>query len=90
MAYVFNAKARETGTANPLLVPHTCGSGATLLVLSLVVVANVARTGVSLAPDVTSVAEGDEFSVYVDQIGSTIAGSDLTIEVIGTQLVVLA
>jgi len=49
-----------------------------------------AKTGVSAAPDVTAIAEGDEFSVYVDQIGSTIAGSDLTIEVIGTQSVVLS
>lgn len=45
------------------------------------------KTGVSVAPDVTSIAEGDEFSVYVDQIGSTIAGADLTIEVVGTQSV---
>jgi hypothetical protein len=47
------------------------------------------KTGVSVAPDVTSIAEGDEFSVWIDQIGSTIAGSDLTIEVIGTQNVIL-
>jgi len=47
------------------------------------------KTGVSVAPDVTAIAEGDEFSVYVDQIGSTIAGSDLTIQVIGTQQVTL-
>jgi hypothetical protein len=40
-----------------------------------------------VAPDVTAIAEGDEFSVYIDAIGTTIAGSDLTIEVIGTQAV---
>ena len=45
MAHAFDAKNRVTGTANPLLVSHTCGSGATVLVLSLVVKANVARTG---------------------------------------------
>jgi len=45
MAHTFDAKNRVTGTANPLLVPHTCGAGATLLVLSLVVKAAVARTG---------------------------------------------
>jgi len=45
MAHTFDAKNRVTGTANPLLVPHTCGSGATVLVLSLVVKANAARTG---------------------------------------------
>lgn len=45
------------------------------------------KTGVSVAPDVTNIAEATEFSIYVDQIGSTIAGADLTIEVIGTQAV---
>jgi len=48
------------------------------------------KTGVSVAPDVTSIAEGDEFSVYVDQIGSTVAGADLTIEIVGTQSVSFA
>ena len=45
------------------------------------------KTGVSVAPDVTAIAEGDEFSVFIDQIGSTIAGADLTIEVVGMQAV---
>jgi len=45
MAHTFDAKARKTGTANPLLAPHTCGSGATLLVLSLVVAGAGVRTG---------------------------------------------
>jgi hypothetical protein len=45
MAHTFDAKNRVTGTAKPLLVPHTCGAGATLLVLSLVVKDAVARTG---------------------------------------------
>jgi hypothetical protein len=40
-------------------------------------------------PDTASVAAGDEFSVNIIQIGSTIAGSDLTIEVVGTQQVTL-
>lgn len=31
------------------------------------------------APDVTSVAAGDYLTVDVDQIGSTVAGSDLTV-----------
>jgi hypothetical protein len=48
------------------------------------------KTCVSVAPDVTSIAEGDEFSVFIDQVGSTIAGADLTIEVIGTQQVALS
>ena len=47
------------------------------------------KTGVSVAPDVTSIAEGDELSVYIDQIGSTVAGADLTIEVVGTQTVII-
>lgn len=45
------------------------------------------KTGISVAPDVTSISEATEFSVYVDQIGSTVAGADLTIEVVGTQTV---
>jgi hypothetical protein len=45
MTHTFDAKKRVTGTANPLLVSHTCGSGATLLVLSLVVKADAPRTG---------------------------------------------
>jgi hypothetical protein len=45
------------------------------------------KTGVSVAPDITDATEATEFSVYVDQIGSTIAGSDLTIEVVGNQAV---
>jgi len=45
MAHTFDAKNRVTGTANPLLVSHTCGSGATLLVLSLVVAGATTRTG---------------------------------------------
>ena len=45
MAHTFDAKARKTGTANPLLAPHTCGSGATLLVLSLVVGGATNRAG---------------------------------------------
>jgi hypothetical protein len=45
------------------------------------------KTGVSVAPDVTSVSEGDEFSLDIDQVGSTIAGADLTVELIGEQSV---
>lgn len=48
---------------------------------------NGAKTGVSVAPDVIAISEGDEFSVYVDQIGSGTAGADLSIELIGTQTV---
>jgi hypothetical protein len=38
-------------------------------------------------PAVTAIAVNTEFSVYVDQIGSTIAGADLTIEIVGLQAV---
>lgn len=31
----------------------------------------------SVAPDVTSIAQGDVIEIYIDQIGSTIAGADL-------------
>jgi len=38
-------------------------------------------------PDVTSLAEGDKLTVDIDQVGSTVAGADLTIEVVCTQSV---
>jgi hypothetical protein len=44
-------------------------------------------TGDSGTPDVTSLAEGDKITVDIDQIGSTIAGADLTIEVVSEQSV---
>lgn len=50
-------------------------------------IADGAKTGSTTTIDVSSVSEGDEFSVYIDQIGSTIAGADLTIEIIADQTV---
>lgn len=41
-------------------------------------------------PDVTSLAEGDKVTIDIDQIGSTIAGADLTVEVVCTQAVTFA
>lgn len=38
-------------------------------------------------PAVTAIAVNTEFSVYVDQIGSSVAGADLTIEIVGLQAV---
>jgi len=38
-------------------------------------------TSVTAVPDVTSVAAGDYLSVDIDQVGATIAGSDLTVAV---------
>ena len=38
-------------------------------------------------PDVMSLAEGDKLTIDVDQIGSTIAGADLTVEVVCDQAV---
>jgi hypothetical protein len=78
--------------ANLIVDVHTgTGAGTTIFTTqnNRPTIVATAKTGVSAAPDVTSIAEGDEFSVYIDQIGSTIAGSDLTIEVIGTQQVTL-
>jgi hypothetical protein len=47
------------------------------------------KTVTSVAPDVTALADATELSVYIDQIGSTIAGADLTIELICTQALTL-
>lgn len=39
------------------------------------------NTDVSDIPDVTSLAAGDYLTVDVDQVGSTVAGADLTVQV---------
>lgn len=39
------------------------------------------NTDLSGTPDVTTLAQGDYLTVDVDQIGSTVAGSDLTVEI---------
>jgi hypothetical protein len=41
--------------------------------------------GDSVSPDVTSLVEGDKVTIDVDQIGSTVAGADLTVEVVCRQ-----
>jgi len=38
-------------------------------------------------PDVTALAETDKLTVDIDQVGSTIAGADLTVEVVCDQAV---
>ena len=38
-------------------------------------------------PDVTALAEGDKITIDVDQVGSTVAGADLTVEVVCKQAV---
>jgi len=71
----------HTGTAAGTTIFTTQGNRPTIVA--------TAKTGVSVAPDVTNITEATEFSVYIDQIGSTVAGADLTIEVVGTQAVTL-
>ena len=46
-----------------------------------------ATQGDSGTPDVTALAEGDKLTIDIDQIGSTIAGADLTVEVVCTQTI---
>lgn len=43
--------------------------------------------GPGTAPDVTSLAAGDYLTVDIDQVGSTIAGSDLTVAVVVSKVV---
>lgn len=45
---------------------------------SIAISANVSTQG---TPDVTSVTTGDYFTVDIDQIGSTVAGADLTVSI---------
>lgn len=48
-------------------------------------IAASATTGDSGAPDVTALSEDDKITIDVDQIGSTIAGADLTCELVCKQ-----
>ena len=78
--------------ANLIVDIHTgTGAGTTIFTTqgNRPTITDGSLTGVSVAPDVTAIAEAVEFSVYVDQIGSTIAGSDLTIILVGTKTVAI-
>jgi len=46
-----------------------------------------ATSGDSGTPDVTALAEDDKITVDIDQVGSTVAGANLTVEVVCTQSV---
>lgn len=46
-----------------------------------------ATTGDATTIDVSGLVEGDALTIDIDQIGSTIAGADLTVEVLTTQAV---
>lgn len=43
--------------------------------------------GPGTAPDVTSLAAGDYLTIDIDQVGSSVAGSDLTVAIIVTQAI---
>jgi hypothetical protein len=45
MAFTFDTNLRFTGSSNPLTSNYTCGSGSTILVLSIVVAGSTNRTG---------------------------------------------
>jgi hypothetical protein len=49
-----------------------------------------ATSGDSGTPDVTSLVEGDKLTVDIDAIGSSVAGADLTVEVVCDQAVTLS
>jgi hypothetical protein len=49
-----------------------------------------ATSGDSGTPDVTSLVEGDKLTVDIDAIGSSVAGADLTVEVVCDQVVTLS
>jgi hypothetical protein len=60
-AHTFDTKARTSGATNPLTLSYTCGSGATLLVLGIVIAGATIRSGG--APTYNGVA--------MTQVGST-------------------
>ena len=47
-------------------------------------------TGDSGTPDVTSLAEGDKLTVDIDAVGSSVAGADLTVEIVCDQAVTIS
>ena len=47
-------------------------------------------TGDSGTPDVTALAETDKLTIDIDQVGSTVAGADLTVELVCNQSVVFS
>jgi len=53
-------------------------------------IADGQTTGDSGTPDVTALSEGDKLTIDIDQVGSTTAGADLTIEVVCEQSVVFS
>jgi hypothetical protein len=46
-----------------------------------------ATSGDSGTPDVTSLVEGDKLTVDIDAVGSSVAGADLTVEIVCDQAV---
>lgn len=46
-------------------------------------IAAAAFTGITVAPEVSALADGDHLKVDIDQVGSTTAGSDLTVVIYG-------
>jgi hypothetical protein len=43
--------------------------------------------GPGIAPNVTSLAAGDYMTVDIDQVGSTVAGADLTVSVVVSKVI---
>ena len=65
MAHTYDTKAETNGATNPLTLSYTCGSGATLLVLCIVVSGGTLRTGGKPTYDgveMTTVYEGIKYS----------------------------
>ena len=58
------------------------GSGYVVNLAVFTIAISALVSGAIVTPNVTAVAFGDLISVDVDQIGSTVAGSDLTVVVL--------
>jgi len=57
-------------------------NGTTIFSSTKLVIADGANSGTGAAMTTTTLADGDRFSLDIDQVGSTIAGSDLYITVL--------
>ena len=60
MAHTFDTKLRIVGASSPLNVNYTCGAGATLLVIGIICVGEIARAGG--APTYNGVAMTEVYS----------------------------
>lgn len=74
MAHTFDNNFRFTKNSNPATSNYTCGSGATLLVVGIVVAGEVSRSGGSPTYNGVSLTQADETRKTAQQFSGTVRG----------------